>query len=89
MGTGILQGAAGCSALIEANDLRINVNPEVVGSNPTLVNSLFNPKIIYKLTQSVSFVVNIDIIIFKRCKFIVNLWTLCFVLQKVPKSFIS
>ena len=27
------------------------------------------------------------IIIFKRCKFNVNLWTLCFVLQKVPKFF--
>ena len=27
------------------------------------------------------------IIIFKRCKFNVNLWTWCFVLQKVPKSF--
>ena len=29
------------------------------------------------------------IIIFKRCKFSVNLWKLCFVLQKVPKSFIA
>ena len=27
------------------------------------------------------------IIIFKRCKFNVNLWTLCLCLQKVPKSF--
>ena len=26
------------------------------------------------------------IIIFKRCKFSVNLWTLCYVLQKVPKA---
>ena len=27
------------------------------------------------------------IIIFKRCKFNINQWTLCFVLQKVPESF--
>ena len=27
------------------------------------------------------------IIIFKQCKFYENLWTLCFVLQTVPKSF--
>ena len=37
-----------------------HVTPEVVGLNPTLVNSMFNPKIILKITRSDSLAVYID-----------------------------
>ena len=36
-----------------------------------------------------SYILRETIFMFKPCRFNVNLWTLCFVLQKVPKPFKS